>query len=129
MDRMTVQGRLRRLPRAGKAKAAVLEAPTADPAFRWGEVYSYPNPARRRKPIFHVEAGLADSIEIRLFDASGRLVHEDSLTAMPEVLNGRYVYLYTWDTSSQATGVYGYVVTARKGRDALTRTGKCAVIK
>jgi hypothetical protein len=125
-DRLNALGRLHRMARAG-AKAAA--APGTEVPFKWGEVYVYPNPARRKTPVFHAEVGAADEVRVRVFDAAGRLVHEGGMVPALGTSNGRYAYEHAWDVSSQAAGVYGYVVTARRGRDSLTRTGKAAVIK
>ena len=36
----------------------------ANTEFRLGEVYCYPNPAKRTNPTFHIETGMADKVEI-----------------------------------------------------------------
>ncbi|MBI4249320.1 MAG: hypothetical protein HY611_07440 [Elusimicrobia bacterium] len=78
----------------------------------------------------HIEAGLADEIQIRIYDVSAQLVHEALLTGAPSVINDKYAYEYAWDVSGVGSGVYYYAVTAQKaGEPDLTAAGKCAVIK
>ena len=38
----------------------------SSPAFQFGEVYSYPNPAKLINPKIHIECGVADRIEIKI---------------------------------------------------------------
>lgn len=102
-----------------------------DPTFRRGEIYSFPNPAKRGKnPTLHVESGIADSVEIRIYDIAGDLVHEVQIFDAPAVVDNRYAYEYTWDTSGTASGVYIYAVSAKKsGEPDIRETKKLAVIK
>jgi sugar lactone lactonase YvrE len=117
---------------------AALAVPTpagADPTFRLDEVYSYPNPARSgARPVIHVECGLADGAEIRVYDLAGDLVHEASIAGPPPVVNDgqgpQYAFEYPWDVSNAASGVYLYTVAVHKnGSDSLRKTGKLAVVK
>ena len=102
-----------------------------DPTFRLGGIYSYPNPAvGYQKPIIHVECGIADTIEIRIYDVAGDKVHEIKLVAQPQIINDKYAYEYTWDTSQIASGVYICVVVAKKISETdLIATKKMAVVK
>jgi len=107
--------------------------PAADPAFRLGEVYVFPNPAKGgAKPVFHIEVGIADSVEITIYTISGRTAHERTLTAAPAVLddgNGlAYAYEYTWD-GHIPSGVYYYSIKAEKAGQKLKKTGKFAVVR
>ncbi|MBI4397198.1 MAG: hypothetical protein HY548_08890, partial [Elusimicrobia bacterium] len=109
-------------------------AGTPDAAFRLGEVYSFPNPAKRTNPTIHVEAGLADRVEIRFYDISGQLIHETEMTGNPRVVQDGsgvdYAFEYTWDVSDMASGVYIYVIQAHKnGEEDLRKVSKLAVIK
>ena len=76
---------------------------------------------------------MADSVTIRIYDISGSLVHEAVVSGDPSVIDDgqgpQYAYEYLWNVSESGSGVYVYVVTARKGPQTLKRTGKCAVIK
>ncbi len=105
--------------------------PTADPTFKAGEIFAYPNPARSgRNPVIHVECGLADSVEIRMFDTAGDPVGSVRIEAPPLIIEGRYAYEHTWDASGFPSGVYIYRVVARKaGERDLAFTKKMAVIK
>ena len=105
----------------------------AEPEFKLGEVYCYPNPAKKTNPTFHMEAGLADKVELKVYDTAGDLVHETVLTGMPQVINdgqgSQYAYEYLWDTKNAGSGVYIFSMTAKKGDKTLRKTGRCAVIK
>lgn len=85
-----------------------------------GEVYAYPNPSRGQSPRFRVEAAGADAISIRVYDVAGALVHE----AAPAVGQD-----HLWDVSGVGTGVYHYVVTAKRGGQTLNKRGKLAVVR
>ena len=81
-------------------------------------------------PTLHVETGLADEVQIRIYDVSGGLVHEASLSAAPAVIDNKYAYEYRWDTSGIGSGIYIYAITAKKsGFQDIRTTGKSAVIK
>jgi hypothetical protein len=105
-----------------------------DAAFKLGEVYAFPNPAvAGAKPRIHVEVGIADSVNIEIYDVAGRRVGGASLGGTPPVVDDgtgpSYAYEYTWD-GRIASGVYLYVVRAEKaGYAALTATGKLAVVR
>ena len=87
----------------------------ADPAFKLGEVYSYPNPARSGKnPTIHIESGIADYLDIRIYDVSGEKVHEARIDSPPKIINDKYAYEYTWNTSGIPSGVYIYILIANK---------------
>ena len=94
-------------------------------AFELGEVYAYPNPAKAgQRPTIYVEAAGADSVEIRLYDLSGRLLQEASLAGPQEA------FTHALDVSKLGSGVYIYVVSARKPGEPVRRaTGKVALIK
>jgi YVTN family beta-propeller protein len=99
-------------------------------AFRMREAYGFPNPARGVNPVLRIDVGLADVVNISIYDVSGRLVHEASLTDGPKILNTRYVYEYTWDVAPAAPGVYVARVEAKKaGQSPLHKVFKLAVIK
>ncbi|MGQ0644975.1 MAG: fibronectin type III domain-containing protein, partial [Elusimicrobiota bacterium] len=110
-------------------------APPADGAFRLGEVYAFPNPARSgANPTLHVEAGLADRLEIRIYDVAGTLVHETEIPGAPRLVDDgqgpQYAYEYTWDASGAPSGVYLFRVQAHKaGESQLAASGKLAVLK
>ena len=92
---------------------------------------AYPNPAKPPYMLtLHIETGLADEVQIRIYDVSGGLVHEASLSAAPAVIDNKYAYEYRWDTSGIGSGIYIYAITAKKsGFQDIRTTGKSAVIK
>ena len=105
----------------------------ADSQFKLGEVYCYPNPAKKTNPTFHIETGLADKVELKVYDVAGDTIHETVLTGMPQVINDgqgpQYAYEYLWDIKNTGSGVYVFSITAKKGDKTLKKTGRCAVIK
>ena len=115
------------------APAAVPEAAGPSAEFRLGEVYVYPNPAKGSDlPVFHMECGIADSVNIKIYTVSGREAHEVALTAIPAIIddgNGQsYAYEYAW-RSHIPSGVYLYYIEAQKGGQKLKKTGKFAVVR
>jgi hypothetical protein len=108
---------------------------TADAAFRLGEVYAFPSPARRgQRPTIHVEAGLADSVKIRIYDLAGDPVHEAEVAGPPAIINdgqgAQYAFEYPWNTDRTGSGVYVFVIEAKKnGEGVIKKIGKLAVIK
>ena len=115
---------------AGVSSAAPVEA---DPGFSLGEVYCYPNPAKKTNPTFHIETGLADRVELKFYDVSGDIVHETVLTGQPQVIDDgqgpQYAYEYLWDVRNVGSGVYIFSMTSWRGDKTLKKTGRCAVIK
>lgn len=123
--------------RAAAARTAVVSAAavpsSADATFRLGEVYCYPNPAKKVNPVFHIEAGLADKVELAIYNIAGDIVHQAALTGIPQLIDdgqgSQYAFEYSWDVSRVASGVYIFGVTAKQGDKTLKKTGRCAVIK
>lgn len=114
--------------------AGVSSVPAAaDPGFSLGEVYCFPNPAKKTNPTFHIETGLADKVELKIYDVSGDIVHETVMTAPPQLIDDgqgpQYAYEYPWDVRNVGSGVYIFSMTARRGDKTLKKTGRCAVIK
>lgn len=106
----------------------------ADPTFRLGDIYSFPNPAKSVSPTIHAELGLADRVHIRIYDIAGGLVHETELTDAPIIINDgsgpQYAYEYKWDTANVASGVYVLFIDAQKnGHERIKKMSKMAVIK
>lgn len=128
----------------GKTKGAGSLAPLAPavvkPAtagisseFRLGEVYVYPNPAKGGKiPVFHIEVGIADSVKLTVYSVAGRVVHEQTLTGIPQVIskdgNSFYAYEYPW-SGHITSGVYYYLMKAERAGKHLKKSGKFAVIR
>jgi len=108
---------------------ADVSASLADPTFKLGEVYVYPNPAKGGKvPIFHIEVGVADTVKIRIYTVSGQLAHDTTLAGMPRVIGSVYAYEYAWE-GRIASGVYYYTVEASNGGRKIKTRGKFAVIR
>jgi len=101
----------------------------ADPAFKAGEHYAYPNPTKGNNPKFHFECGLADSARLSVYDISGHKVYEADMGAAV-VLGSKYAYEKTWDVGNAASGVYVYILRANKvGFSDIVKKGKVAVIR
>ena len=105
----------------------------ADSEFKLGEIYCYPNPAKKTNPTFHIETGLADKVELKVYDTAGGFIHETVLTGMPQVIDDgqgpQYAYEHLWDVKNAGSGVYIFSITAKNGDKTLKKTGRCAVIK
>lgn len=101
-----------------------------DPTFRLNEVYSYPNPAKNGyKPTIHIACGIADSVELKLFNIAGELVHSTEMNNLI-IKNNEYAYEYRWDISNVASGVYVYYINAQhQGDKPIKILKKLAVIK
>ena len=102
-----------------------------DPAFRLEETYVFPNPATgEKRSRFHIECGIADSIELRIYNVTGDLIHEARFPDRPMIINNKYAYEYSWDSSDVASGVYVYTAAAKKsGEKDLKVTKKLAIVK
>lgn len=118
------------------AGAGIVPAAAVD-EFNLRDQYAFPNPSRRGQAVtFRVQPGLADSVEIRVYDVAGRKVHESSrfnFTAAFDDGNGKgpqHTYDHVWDVGGVGSGVYRYVITARRaGRPDIRVSGKAGVIK
>ncbi len=99
--------------------------------------YAFPNPSRSGAAVtFRVQPGLADSVEVRVYDLAGRKIHSSSnfaLSASFDDGNGKgaqHTYDHVWNVSGVASGVYHYVIVAKRaGRGDVTTRGKVGVIK
>ncbi|OGS65610.1 MAG: hypothetical protein A3J79_09240 [Elusimicrobia bacterium RIFOXYB2_FULL_62_6] len=121
------------LPAAVSAFGVSGLLPSADAAFRLGEVYVFPNPAKAgARPVFHIETGIADSVKVLVYTVAGQIVHERALTGPPAALNDgngfSYAYEYAW-AGHIPSGVYYYLVEAAKAGQKLKKTGKFAVVR
>lgn len=123
----------------GGGSAAAAPAMVDDPSFAVHASYAFPSPSRGGAPVvIRLQPGLADSVSVRVYDLSGRLVHESSdfrnrggIDVNDGSGNGsQYTFEHTWDVSGVASGVYKYVVTGHKaGAGDISATGKVGVIK
>ncbi|MEQ1917804.1 MAG: Ig-like domain-containing protein [Elusimicrobiota bacterium] len=105
--------------------------------FGFRDGYAFPNPSRGGSAVtFRMQPGSADSIEVRVYDLSGRKIHSSSdfrfLGAFDDG-NGKGAqdtYDHVWDVSGVGSGVYTFVMTARKtGQSDIRKSGKVGVIK
>ncbi|MBI3565003.1 MAG: IPT/TIG domain-containing protein [Elusimicrobia bacterium] len=108
----------------------------ADAAFGLKAAYAFPNPVHSGAVTIRIQPGLADSVSVRVYDVAGRKVHESSDFALnPSLddgngLGAQYTYDHAWDVSGAGSGVYTYVITARKaGRSDIHKTGRIGVSK
>ncbi|HBA61383.1 MAG TPA: hypothetical protein DCZ92_11325, partial [Elusimicrobia bacterium] len=97
--------------------------------FQPGEWYAFPNPSKTGAVTFHFECGVADNAEVVVFDISGHKVHEANMGAA-SIINGKYAYRHTWNLNNTASGVYIYILRAKKaGEGTIVKKGKVAVIR
>jgi hypothetical protein len=102
-------------------------------SFLWGEVFVFPNPSRGGAvPTIHAEAGLADSLTIKIYNVAGQELFQTTLNQPPVLIDSgqgpQYAYEYPW-TGHIASGVYLYVVDAEKSGQHITKAGKFAVVR
>jgi peptidoglycan/xylan/chitin deacetylase (PgdA/CDA1 family) len=112
-----------------------VEPPLAvDPSFSFRDLYVFPNPALDgAQPTIVLAAGVADRVEIRIFDGAGREVHAATLEREPAVIRDgsgpRYAYEYPW-SGGIASGVYLYTIQAvKEGHSPIQKTGRFAVVR
>ncbi|MEW5883723.1 MAG: hypothetical protein AB1725_05820 [Armatimonadota bacterium] len=99
--------------------------------------YAFPNPSRNGASVtFRLQPGSVDSIEVRVYDVSGRKIHSSSDFRFRGAIddgNGKgaqNTYDHIWDVSGVGSGVYTYVMTAKKaGQTDIRKTGKVGVIR
>lgn len=99
--------------------------------------YAFPSPSRNGSAVtFRIQPGQADSVEVRVYDVSGRKVHSSSnfrfLGAFDDgnAKGVQNTYDHAWDVSGVGSGVYTYVITAKKaGQSDIRKSGKAVVIK
>jgi len=114
------------------AASPASNSPSPLTEFKLGDFYSFPNPAKYGKnPTIHFECGIADGVEIRIYDVAGDLIHSKELLGNQwTTVGGKYCYEYTWDISDVASGVYIYCIQAKKsGYPEIKVKKKLAVIK
>ena len=108
----------------------------ADASFGLKAAYVFPNPVRGTNQVtIRIQPGLADSVEVHVYDVSGRKVHSSEVFNLNQIDDGnglgtQYTYDHVWDVSGVGSGVYTYVITARKaGQGDLHKTGKLGVVR
>ncbi|MBI4061405.1 MAG: hypothetical protein HY403_08255, partial [Elusimicrobia bacterium] len=121
----------------GGSGGASAPASVDDPTFKIHAGYAFPSPSRGGAPVvFRVQPGLADSVSVRVYDLSGRLVHESSdfrnLGSFDDGngLGAQFTFEHAWDVSGVGSGVYHFLVKGRKaGERDIRMSGKVGVIK
>ncbi|MDP3544321.1 MAG: hypothetical protein Q8T11_17790 [Elusimicrobiota bacterium] len=122
---------------SGTVSAAALAPLAADATFAFRDAYAFPNPVRGSGPVtIRIQTGQADSVEVRVYDVSGRKIHSSSNFSLDTNFddgNGKgaqYTYDHAWDVSGVGSGVYRYVITAKKsGQSDIHKTGRVGVVK
>ena len=118
--------RTRAMAVAGVSGYATIQAVAT---FQPGEWYAFPNPSKTGAVTFHFECGVADNAEVVVFDISGHKVHEGNMGAA-SIINGKYAYRHIWNLNNTASGVYIYILRAKKaGEGTIVKKGKVAVIR
>jgi hypothetical protein len=97
--------------------------------------YAFPNPSNHGASVdFRLETGIADSVDLHVYNPAGRRVLSTSLGAFNTVtdptLGQQYSYDYIWGVGGEGTGVYTYVFVAHKsGQSDVVASGKVAIVK
>ena len=120
----------------GKRKSAGLNDLTLgpDPSFAERDIYAFPNPARAGSdPIIHVEVGVAEQVDINVYDMAGDLVSQRTLSGAPGVVarggqGAQYAYEQTID-GHLPTGVYLYTIHAKFNGQSIKKVGRFAVVR
>jgi hypothetical protein len=111
-------------------------AASAASDFSLRAAYAFPNPVHGAGVVtFRIQTGVADSVAVRVYDLAGRKIHESADFTLSTVddgngLGSQYTYDHAWSVSGVASGVYTYVITAKKaGSETIRKSGRVAVIK
>ena len=94
------------------------------------EIYVYPNPAASPDdPTLHVKMGQAQEVQITIYDIAGQVAHSATINQSPQIVNGEYVYEYTW-SDPKASGVYFAIVHGKTTNNEVVKgKTKFAVVK
>ena len=121
---------------AASGSATVKPLAAADPTFAFHDAYAFPNPVRGTSIVtIRIQPGLADSVSVHVYDLAGRRVHAsaDFTQSIVDDGNGKgnqYTFYHVWSISGVGSGVYTYVITAKRaGASDLHKTGRIGVIK
>ncbi|MDD2774142.1 MAG: T9SS type A sorting domain-containing protein, partial [Elusimicrobiales bacterium] len=102
----------------------------ASAAFAFHQFYVYPNPAKGgNRPRLHLECGVGDGVDIRIYDVAGELRHNAHIDGGPTVLSPEYAYEYDWDMGGAGSGVYIAVIEAHSGGETVKAKKKFAIIR
>lgn len=121
---------------AGALAPAAGVRPAVAQEFAFRQTYAFPNPSRRGQPVtIRTQTGPADSVEVRVFDVSGAPLSHGTVSSSQVIDDGngdgpQHTFDYVWDVSRAGSGVYVYVVEAKKaGQDEIRKVGKIGVLK
>jgi hypothetical protein len=108
----------------------------ADANFGLKASYVFPNPVRgTRQATIRIQPGLADNVEVHIYDLTGRKVHSSSAFMQSTTddgngLGAQFTFDHIWDVSGVGSGVYTYVITARKaGQADIRSSGRIGIVK
>ena len=106
---------------------------TLSDTFIKGEMYCFPNPAKRINPRLHIEAGIADRLEIRIYDITGKMVDRMDISGYPQIIGDgqgfKYAYEIEWNVSRHSSGTYIIHTMAYRDNKKIEGRFKCALIK
>ncbi len=114
-------------------------APTtaAQDEFYYRDHYAYPNPSRNGALVyFRIQPGLAQTVEVRVYDTAGRKIHDSSDFTFRGAIddgNGKgaqNTYDHWWNVGGVGSGVYTFVIKASQaGQKPIVKSGKIGVIR
>jgi len=90
------------------------------------QTYAYPNPSYNENVIFRIRIGLAESLNIEIFDIAGYLVESFSADISS---SSNYIKEVHWDVSTIDSGIYIARVVATMSSDSEEKIIKVGVIK
>jgi hypothetical protein len=91
--------------------------------------YAYPDPAVQQAPTIRGFFGQVDSMDVTVFDVSGRQVRSTSVSGAPTgIANGNYYYDAPLD-GAMASGTYYFVAHGKGGSQTYRCRGKFAVVR
>ncbi len=94
-----------------------------------GDTYVFPNPSKTGDvPTLHIEVDRADKLSYRIYDVSGDLITEGTITSAIKTENGKPCYEQALDLKLFSSGTYLFVVTAERG-EIDRKTGRFSVLK
>jgi len=110
----------------------VLVLPDSKAGLR--EAYTFPNPARSpADPVVRALLGKVESVEITIFDVSGKKVHSASLNGRPTgtiEINGGYEFYYDYKWKDEkASGIYFAVIYGKSSQGDVRARAKFAVVR
>ncbi|MGD8396116.1 MAG: M6 family metalloprotease domain-containing protein, partial [Candidatus Eiseniibacteriota bacterium] len=97
----------------GHSGQAVVMNVTAESRPFLSEVYVYPNPVRGGMANIHFSLGMEARVDLKILDASGRVVAEPRVAQAPAP--GLTEHVVAWSTDSEPSGVYLLRVDAAAG--------------